>query len=91
MDQYLWFKSKLEEAIRLRDSEHRVDWILVTVHKPLYTLKGGHRPEGKTRDIYQPLFDSGQVDFVIHGHSHNMQRALPIEYWDLDQEPIITA
>ena len=91
MDQYLWFRSKLEEAIRLRDSEHRVDWILVTVHKSLYTLKGGHRPERKARDVYQPLFDNGQVDFIIYGHSHKMQRTLPIRYGGLDQEPIITA
>ena len=90
MDQYLWFRSKLEEAIRLRDSEHRVDWI-VTVHKSLYTLKGGHRPERKARDVYQPLFDNGQVDFIIYGHSHNMQRTLPIKSGGLDQEPIITA
>jgi hypothetical protein len=60
------------------------------VHKPLYTLKGGYRPERKARDIYQQLFDQYQVDFVLHGHSHNMQRTLPIKYGGLDQSPIIT-
>jgi len=89
-DQYNWLKSKLEEASKLRDKENNVNWIFVMMHKPLYTLKGGHKPERKARDIYQPLFDQYQVDFVLHGHSHNIQRTLPIKYGGLDQEPIVT-
>jgi predicted phosphodiesterase len=79
-DQYNWVKAKLEEASILRDKENKVDWIFVLVH----------RPERKARDIYQPLFDHYQVDFVLHGHSHNMQRTLPIKYGGLDQEPLVT-
>lgn len=30
------------------------------------------------------------MDFVLHGHSHNMQRTLPIKYGGLDQEPLVT-
>jgi predicted phosphodiesterase len=90
-DQYNQVKSKLEEASRLRDIEKKIDWIIVMMHKPLYTLKGGHMPERKARDIYQPLFDQYQVDFVLHGHSHNMQRTLPIKYGGLDNEPMVTA
>lgn len=89
--QFDWLKSKLEEATRLRDKENKIDWIIVLIHKPLYTLKGGHRPERKARDAYQPLFDQSQIDFVIHGHSHNMQRTVPIKYGSLDQEATITA
>ena len=89
-DQYNGVKAKLEEATRLRDKEHKVDWIIVIVHKPIYTLKGGHTPERKARDIYQPLFDQYQVDLVLHGHYHNMQRTLPIKYGGLDIEPIVT-
>jgi predicted phosphodiesterase len=88
--QYNWLRSKLEESSRMRDKEKKIDWIFVLAHKPLYTMKGGHRPERKARDIYQPLFDQYQVDFVLHGHSHNMQRTLPIKYGGLDQEPIVT-
>jgi predicted phosphodiesterase len=77
-DQYNWLKSKLEESSRLRDKEKKIDWIFVLIHKPLYTLKGGHRPERKARDIYHPLFDQYQIDFVLHGHSHNMQRTLKV-------------
>lgn len=90
-DQYNWLKSKLEEATRLRDTENKIDWIIVMMHKPLYTLKGGHRPERKARDAYRPLFDQYQIDFVLHGHSHNMQRTHPIRYGGLDNEPVITA
>ncbi len=88
--QYVWVKSKLEDAARLRDEEKKIDWIVVLVHKPLYTLLGGHTPERKARDIYQPLFDRFQVDFVIHGHSHNMQRTHPIKYGGLDEDPVVT-
>jgi len=90
-DQYNGVKAKLEEATRLRDVEKTIDWVIVMVHKPLYTLKGGHTPERKARDIYQPLFDQYQVDLVLHGHSHNIQRTLPIKYGGLDNEPIVTA
>ncbi|HEY6536546.1 MAG TPA: metallophosphoesterase [Candidatus Nitrosocosmicus sp.] len=90
-DQYYWVKSKLDEAVRLRDNEKKIDWIIVMIHKPLYTLKGQHKPERKARDVYQPLFDQYQVDFVLHGHSHNMQRTLPIKYGGLDNDPVITA
>jgi predicted phosphodiesterase len=89
-DQYVWVKSKLEEASRLRDKENKINWIIVLIHKPLYTLQGGHIPERKARDIYQPLFDQYQVDFVLHGHSHNMQRTHPIKYGGLDNEPVIS-
>jgi predicted phosphohydrolase len=89
-DQYNWVKSKLKEATRLRDEENKIDWIVVMVHKPLYTLKGQHKPERKARDLYQPLFDKHQVDLVLHGHTHNMQRTHPIKYGGLDNEPIIT-
>ena len=90
-DQYNWVRIKLEESSKLRDKENKIDWIIVLIHKPLYTLKGGHPPERKARDIYQPLFDQFQVDFVLHGHSHNMQRTIPIKYGGLDQEPAITS
>jgi predicted phosphohydrolase len=89
-DQYNWVKSKLKEAGRLRDEENKIDWIIVMVHKPLYTLKGQHKPERKARHTYQPLFDKHQVDLVLQGHTHNMQRTLPIKYGELDNEPIIT-
>jgi hypothetical protein len=36
-DQYNWVKAKLEDASRLRDVEKTIDWIIVMVHKPLYT------------------------------------------------------
>ena len=37
-DQYVWLESKLKEAAGLRDGENKIDWIVVLVHKPLYTL-----------------------------------------------------
>ncbi|MDF0682519.1 MAG: hypothetical protein P0116_16295 [Candidatus Nitrosocosmicus sp.] len=85
-------KIEIRRRIRLWDSEDKIGLIIGSIsHKPLYTLQGGHSPERKARDIYQPLFDRFQVDFVLHGHSHNMQRTHPLKYGGLDNDPIIAS
>ena len=77
--QYAWVKEELDKAVKLR-SESKIDWIFVSFHQPIYSLKTIHTPEQNARDIYQPLFDAAQVDFVLHGHNHDMQLWLPMSY-----------
>ena len=77
--QYAWVKEELDNAVKLR-SEGKIDWIFVSFHQPIYSLKTIHTPEQNARDIYQPLFDAAQVDFVLHGHNHDMQLWLPMSY-----------
>lgn len=50
-DQYNWVKAKLEDASRLMDVEKTIDWMIVMVHKPLYTLKGGHARKKSKRHL----------------------------------------
>jgi predicted phosphodiesterase len=77
--QYAWVKGELDKAVKLR-SEGKIDWIFVSFHQPIYSLKTIHTPEQNARDIYQPLFDAAQVDFVLHGHNHDMQLWAPMSY-----------
>jgi hypothetical protein len=77
--QHNWVKSELEKAAALR-ADGKIDWIFVSFHKPIYTLKTTHDPELKARDIYQPLFDQAQVDFINHGHNHDSQLWFPMSY-----------
>ena len=86
-----WVIEKLDEATKMRDVEKKIDWIFVLIHKPLYTLEANHPPERKGRDVYHPIFDKYQVDFVLHGHNHDMQRTKPISYGGVHKDPVITS
>ena len=76
-NQFNWTDKQLEIAKALK-AEGKIDWIVVLVHKPFYTLKTSHSPEKAMRDLFQPLFDKHQVDFVLSGHNHNVQNWLPL-------------
>lgn len=74
-EQYKFIESDLKDASQ--DSE--IDWIIVILHKPLYT---GYdkRLVMDFRDIFQPMFDKYNVDLVIQGHTHYYERSKPLMY-----------
>jgi hypothetical protein len=54
-----------------------IDWIVIFLHKPLYSLptKNFEQEETKSlRDVYNTLFRKYNVDLVLQGHNHNYQR-----------------
>jgi hypothetical protein len=58
-----------------RDPE--LDWIVVFLHRPLYSLTTKNFAEEETRSLresYVPLFKKYDVDLVLQGHNHNYQR-----------------
>jgi hypothetical protein len=57
-----------------------IDWIIVYLHKPIYSSKSVHSPLTSFRDIYQPLFDAYNVDLVLQAHNHNYERTKPLKY-----------
>ena len=73
--QYQYVESNLQSAA----NNPNIDWIIVVMHKPLYGLEASHEPLTSVRNVYQPLFDQYGVDFVLHGHNHNMQLTEPLE------------
>jgi len=50
----------LEEASKNND----INWIVVTIYRPLYTSPSKHTAEASIRDLYHPLFDKYGVDLV---------------------------
>jgi predicted phosphodiesterase len=74
-------------------SNSDIDWIIVYMHKPMYTSPNNHDASSTMRDTYHPLFDRYGVDIVLVGHNHAYERSYPIRY---DSEgnpatPIVTS
>jgi predicted phosphodiesterase len=86
--QYAFVKSDLAKA----SSNSNIDWIVVYMHKPLYTSPSVHAGESTMRDKYHPLFDQYGVDLVLYGHNHAYERSYPLRYEKSSPSiPIITS
>jgi predicted phosphodiesterase len=86
--QYAFVKSDLAKA----SSNSNIDWIIVYMHKPLYTSPSNHAGESTMRDRYHPLFDHYGVDLVLYGHNHAYERSYPMKYHKANPSiPIITS
>ncbi len=69
-----------------------IDWIIVYMHKPMYTSPGQHGASTTMRDKYHPLFDKYGVDLVLYGHNHAYERSYPIKYdTSTPSTPIVTS
>jgi len=74
--QYNFVKDDLQKAA----SDPSISWIIVSVHKLLYTSPSKIQAIPGLRDTYHELFDRYGVDLVLQGHQHNYQRTYPINY-----------
>ena len=77
-DQKKFVTDEIAKAKQLR-VEGKIDWILVMVHKPWFTLKSTASPYTAVRKIYNDMFLDAQVDFMFYGHNHNWQGWYPME------------
>ena len=85
---YDFAKSDLAKAA----SNSNIDWIIVYMHKPMYTSPGQHGASTTMRDKYHPLFDKYGVDLVLYGHNHAYERSYPIKYDSpTPSTPIVTS
>lgn len=80
-DQFKFVESDLKKA----SSSTKIKWIIVNLHKPLYTSPNSCSSSSCTSstsliNAYHPLFDKYMVDLVLQGHIHNYQRTYPIQY-----------
>ena len=75
--QYTYVTQQLDIARNLKNTG-QIDWIVVLVHKPWFTLKSTASPYTAVRQIYSMMFKEYGVDFVIHGHNHNTQFWYPM-------------
>lgn len=77
--------------LKRTESDPNIEWIITVFHHPIYTTATKHSPNEKFRDIYHPIFDQYDVDFVIQGHVHNYQRTYPIVFNEHSPDtPIVT-
>ena len=76
--QHLFVQAALAEAAAAKAAGD-VDWIIVTVHKPLICAESDHpADEEGARALYQAMFNSNQVDFVVSGHNHLLEISHPL-------------
>jgi hypothetical protein len=86
--QYDFAKGDLAKAA----SNPNIEWIIVYMHKPLYSSPGMHGGQTTMRRLYHPLFDKYGVDIVLYGHNHAYERSYPIKYHKANPSvPIITS
>ena len=57
-----------------------VDWIIVYIHKFMYTSPSEESAFTSLRSTYHPIFQQYGVDVVLQGHQHNYQRTFPIKF-----------
>lgn len=76
-EQYEWLVSDLEAAT----TDPRTDWVIVYMHRPVYSTAtgfSGHGSDRDLRDVLTPLFDRYAVDIVFAGHDHFYERSFPL-------------
>ena len=76
-DQYNYVKARLDDAVALR-AEGKIDWIICVVHKSWFNLLSTNQAYVLAREAYDELFFNAQVDFMFHGHNHNVHIWKPI-------------
>ena len=85
-EQYSFVKNDL----KINAQNNKTNWIIVSLHEPLYTVPGKHNPNIAYVNTYHKLFDYYNVDLVLAGHNHWYERTLPLKYNNINQsEPII--
>jgi hypothetical protein len=75
-DQYNFVRNDLINAT----SDPNIDWIVVFVHRTMYTEPWPHGSLTTFRNTYHYLFDNYDVDLVLQGHVHSYQRSYPLMY-----------
>ncbi|MGX6601013.1 purple acid phosphatase family protein [Micromonosporaceae bacterium Da 78-11] len=70
----------LDHALRDWRATARIDFIVVFLHHCAYSTTSNHASDGGVRDALDPLFSRHQVDLVVQGHNHLLERTDPIRY-----------
>ena len=85
-EQYQFVLDDLEKTSKNKD----IDWIVVMLHKPMYSSISKQLEEYIIRDKYHDIFDKYNVDLVIQGHNHIYTRTFPLSLNPLNiTDPIV--
>eukprot|EP00039_Didymoeca_costata_P006653 m.92141 g.92141 ORF g.92141 m.92141 type:complete len:847 (-) comp13339_c0_seq3:19-2559(-) len=58
--------------------KEQVSWLVVVVHRPLYSSFNSTDEQLRMREGFADLFEEYKVDFVLHGHVHSYERMYPV-------------
>ncbi|MFC7531851.1 purple acid phosphatase family protein [Actinoplanes sp. GCM10030250] len=75
-----WLKRTLKDWRAEGGKAADIDFIVVFLHHCAYSTTNNHASDGGVRDALDPLFSKYQVDLVIQGHNHLLERTDPIRY-----------
>ncbi len=77
--QLKWLEDTLKEWRTDDELAERVDFIVAFFHHCAYSTTNNHASDGAVRSALDPLFTKYQVDLVVQGHNHLLERTDPIK------------
>ena len=77
--QLRWLTETLREWRTDPDVAPSVDFVVAFFHHCAYSTTNNHASDGGIRDALDPLFSRYQVDLVVQGHNHLLERTDPIK------------
>lgn len=77
--QVAWLESTLKGWRSDPQVAAQIDFVVVFFHHCVYSTTAAHASDGGLRQALEPLFTRDQVDLVIQGHNHVMERTDPIK------------
>ncbi|WP_373495110.1 metallophosphoesterase [Aquiflexum sp.] len=71
-EQYDWFQKTINS-----DAWKNAHWKIVFVHQPPFSQGWkGYKGEKSILDLLKPFYESGQIDLVVSGHTHDYERLI---------------
>lgn len=78
--QLAWLERTLRHWRTDPDAAHAIDFVVAFFHHCAYSTTNNHASDGGLRDALDPLFSRYEVDLVVQGHNHLLERTDPIRY-----------
>jgi hypothetical protein len=76
--QLVWLEKTLKHWRTDRHESKKVDFIVAFFHHCAYSTTANHASDGGVRNALDGLFTKYQVDLVVSGHNHLLERTDPI-------------
>ncbi|WP_375502268.1 metallophosphoesterase [uncultured Jatrophihabitans sp.] len=77
--QLRWLEETLSEWRTNPVVAPTIDFVVAFFHHCAYSTTNNHASDGGVRDVLDPLFTKYQVDLVVQGHNHLLERTDPIK------------
>ncbi len=77
--QLKWLEATLKEWRTNPHVSETIDFVVAFFHHCAFSTTNNHASDGGVRDALDPLFTKFQVDLVVQGHNHLMERTDPIK------------